>query len=145
MPTPDLGVSDLLLKLVDTPGFLDSSGGKQNIENNKTVKKYREEMGAYFPNFVIITISATDNRFEDSNSSFVKSLRLLKKSKFVDENKLNAICVITNALGINVKKGETWKTKMDERKCKVGQQLKKVKIQFWEENYIFILGYNVSA
>jgi hypothetical protein len=62
MEDASLGVSNLNLVLVDTPGFFDDSGEKQNKDNMKTIQKYKKEkLGSYYPNLIMISIQVEDN------------------------------------------------------------------------------------
>ena len=57
MEDASLAVSNLTLAIVDTPGFFDGNGEKQDKENLKTVLQYKKErLGNYYPNLIIITI-----------------------------------------------------------------------------------------
>ena len=99
-----LQVSDLWLKIVDTPGFFDGDGSAQRLANNDILKRYRKEvLKEYFPNVVLIVVSAKDDRFQEDNSDFVKGLKILKKLNLVDTEKNNAVCVITSAFKIDIR------------------------------------------
>jgi hypothetical protein len=61
MEDASLGVSNLNLVLVDTPGFFDDNGQKQDKENMKTILKYKsEKLGKYFPNLIMISVQVAD-------------------------------------------------------------------------------------
>jgi hypothetical protein len=65
-----LGVSDLCLVLVDTPGFLDDSGAKQDKENMKTIIQYkREKLGSYYPNLIMFLVQV--KRFQKNKDPFL--------------------------------------------------------------------------
>jgi hypothetical protein len=65
-----LGVSDLSLVLVDTPGFLDDSGAKQEEENMKTIIHYkREKLGSYYPNLIMFLVQV--KRFQKNKDAFL--------------------------------------------------------------------------
>jgi hypothetical protein len=62
MEDASLGVSNLNLVLVDTPGFFFDCGTKQDEENMKTIHKYKKEkLGSYYPNLIMISIQVEDN------------------------------------------------------------------------------------
>ena len=109
MQNKNLEASDLLLKIVDTPGFFDSAGKPQNQENFKLLDEYRSVvLGGCFPNIVLIAVSAKNDRFRGSDANFVKSLGLLKKLNVIDPVNNNAVCVITSAMLIDVRCRERW-------------------------------------
>ena len=131
MKSNKMAASDLLFKIVDTPGFFDSAGRLQNLENFQRLEKYKaEELEGCFPNIVLITVSAKSDRFRGSDSNFVKSLRLLKKLNVIDPVNNNAVCVITSAMMIDVRCrerwAEEWTLKIRERQKAVADLLEEV-------------------
>ena len=97
--------SGLKLGLVDTPGFNDTSGTKQDACNFYSIKEfYRKHMNGCKPNLVLILIQATDTRIQGENSNLAKSLRCLKSLKLIDTKSPNVVAVLT------------WSTAMGERK-----------------------------
>ena len=94
--------SGLKLGLVDTPGFNDTDGTKQDACNFYSIREfYDKHMKGCKPNLVLILIQATDTRIQGENSSLAKSLRCLKSLKLIDTKYPNVVAVLTwtTALG----------------------------------------------
>lgn len=76
-PYPLLGVSDLCLAIVDTPGYGDTNGVLQECANIECILKYLDEgLHKFFPNIVLLTLSATNKRPFGDQSGFTKSLKV---------------------------------------------------------------------
>jgi hypothetical protein len=57
MEVPSLGVSNLTLAIVDTPGFFDDRGAKQDQENMVTIIQYKNAvLGSHYPNLILMAI-----------------------------------------------------------------------------------------
>ena len=88
--------SGLKLGLVDTPGFNDTDGSKQDACNFYSIKKfYEKHMHGCRPNLVFVLIQATDTRIQGKNSNLAKSLRCLKALKLIDTKKPNVVAILT--------------------------------------------------
>ena len=95
-------VTRLRLGLVDTPGFNDTDGSKQDACNFYSIKKFYEtHMQMKKPNLVFVLIQATDPRIQGPNSNLAKSLRCLRELKLIDTKQPNVVAIITwcTALG----------------------------------------------
>ena len=108
---PEFEVSNLQLGLVDSPGFNDTDGMRQDACNFYSIKQfYATYPGARgcFPNLIFVMMNAGDKRFDGPNSNFTKSLKCLQKLNLVDTQNPNIVGVMTHAchLGRNAKK---WK------------------------------------
>ena len=110
--------SGLKLGLVDTPGFNDTDGTKQDACNFYSIKEfYRKHIKGCKPNLVLILIQATDTRIQGENSNLAKSLRCLNSLKLIDTKSPNVVAVLT------------WSTAMGERKNKYTANVaRKIKI-----------------
>jgi GTP-binding protein EngB required for normal cell division len=96
---PSLAVSDLNLSLVDTPGFGDTAGLKQEACNLTSIENFLNIISLgnrVYPNMILIVFSATENRFDDKNSAFCKALREVGTLNIVDKERPNVILVITH-------------------------------------------------
>ena len=94
--------SGLRLGLVDTPGFNDTDGTKQDACNFYSIKEfYTKHMKGSKPNLVLVLIQANDTRVMGENSKLAKSLRCLKSLKLVDTKFPNVVAILTfsTALG----------------------------------------------
>ena len=99
-------VKDLSLGVVDSPGFSDTSGTKQDACNFYSIKKFFEEhpkLKGYFPNLVLISVKGGENRTEGPNSALSKTLKLLSKLNLVDKAHPNVVGVITHAVHLGPK------------------------------------------
>ena len=99
---PDNGIKDMKIAIVDSPGFNDTDGVKQDACNFYAIKKFYEThpSGAgrsVYPNLIFVAIPASDSRIEGDSSLLSKSLRALAKLDLVDPNVPNVIGVITKA------------------------------------------------
>ncbi|XP_065650046.1 uncharacterized protein LOC100206774 isoform X7 [Hydra vulgaris] len=96
MKEPSLDVSNLQLTFVDTPGYFDKDGDKQDKRNYKALKEYREKnFKDYYPNLIFIVIQGSDTRILDG--SLENFLKKLKKLDIVCPSYPNVICLFTHA------------------------------------------------
>ena len=108
--------SGLRLGLVDTPGFNDTDGTKQDACNFYSIKEfYKKHMKGSMPNLVLILIQATDTRIQGENSNLAKSLRCLKSLKLIDTKFPNVVAVLT------------WSTALGEKKTKYTKNISRKK------------------
>ena len=122
---PKLEVKNLVLGIVDTPGFNDTEGTKQNACNFYSIKKFYEghpKLRGCFPNLILIVVKATDRRIIGENSNFSKSLRCLNQLDLVDHGSPNVVAVLSLSCSVPYKNRERWKEKM-EWKQKVVQDV----------------------
>ena len=126
----DYGATGLRLGLVDTPGFNDTDGSKQDACNFYSIKQFYEtHMKSRKPNLVFVLIQATDTRIQGPNSNLAKSLRCLRELKLIDTKRPNVVAIIT------------WTCSLGESKAKFSKNIdKKVQVvrqtvfQFLEVN-----------
>ena len=103
-PPVRFGASALRLALVDTPGFNDTGGTKQDACNFYSIKgMYDKHMNGCKPNLVLILIQATDTRIQGENSNLARSLKCLKALKLVDSRYPNVVAVLTFATALGEK------------------------------------------
>ena len=108
--------SGLKLGLVDTPGFNDTDGTKQDACNFYSIREfYDKHMKGCKPNLVLILIQATDTRIQGENSNLAKSLRCLKSLKLIDTKYPNVVAVLT------------WSTALGERQAKFTKNITRKK------------------
>ena len=116
---PDLEVKNLVLGIVDTPGFNDINGFKQDTCNFYSIKKFFEghpKLRGCFPNLILIVVNAMDQRIAGENSNLSKSLRCLNELGLVDHHRPNVVAVLSFCCSISCKKVETWKKRMENKK-----------------------------
>ena len=108
--------SGLKMALVDTPGFTDTGGSKQDACNFSSIKRFYEShptLKGFFPNLVFILISAADARLEGPCSDLTRSLKSLSQLNLVDRQHPNVIGIITRADFLG-KRMPRWKTNFDQ-------------------------------
>ena len=116
---PRYEVKDLPLGLVDTPGFGDTDGSRQDACNLLSIKKCfetHEKLSGCYPNLIFLLVRATDSRLEGNNSSLAKALRLITQFKLVDTKNPNVVAVLTSACSFPFGKVEKWSQKIAEKK-----------------------------
>ena len=116
---PKLEVKNLVLGIVDTPGFNDTDGTKQDACNFYSIKKFYEghpKFRGCFSNLILIVVKATDTRIAGENSNFSKSLRCLNELSLVDHRRPNVVAVLSFCCSVSCKNVETWKKKMENKK-----------------------------
>ena len=116
---PKLEVKNLVLGIVDTPGFNDTDGLTQDACNFYSIKKFYEghpKLGRCFPNLIFVLVPATDTRIAGENSNLSKSLRCLNQLGLVDHRRPNVVAVLSFCCSVSCKKVETWKKKMENKK-----------------------------
>ena len=114
---PKLEVKSLVLGIVDTPGFNDSDGTKQDVCNFYSIKKFFEghpKLRGCFPNLILIVVKATDPRIAGEN--FSKSLRCLNELSLVDHRRPNVVAVLSFCCSVPCGNLERWKEKMENKK-----------------------------
>ena len=102
---------------MDTPGFNDTEGYKQDACNLYSIKQFYEKhpkLSGCYPNLIFVLVPATDPRIAGDNSNLAKSLRCLKEMRLVDSKHPNVIGVLTWAAGLKPKK--KWTEKVNEKK-----------------------------
>ena len=105
----ELLIQGLKLSIVDSPGFNDTDGGAQESVNMACIKAFFRSYPSaqdegLFPNFVLLTVNATNNRYKGEHSTFTKSLRALVKTGVVDQKHPNVLVVITHVLNVGPNK-----------------------------------------
>ena len=116
---PDLEVKNLVLGIVDTPGFNYTDGLTQDACNFYSIKKFYEDhpkLCGCFPNLIFVLVPATDTRIAGENSNLSKSLRYLKELNLVDYSSPNVVVVLSFSCSVSWKNLEAWKQKMETKK-----------------------------
>ena len=99
----------LKLAVVDTPGFGDDDGLKQDACNLNSIKTF---FNGIIPNLVLVLVKSTDNRIAGKNKCLAKSMKFLKASGLVDTEHQNVVAVVT------------WSTSLGEREVKYTKNIK---------------------
>ncbi|XP_046850128.1 uncharacterized protein LOC124443684 [Xenia sp. Carnegie-2017] len=122
---PKYEVSDLVLSVIDTPGFNDGDGVKQDVCNFVSVKKYFEthpkfpSKTKFYPNLVFIIAKANNFRMKGVNSTLSKSLRGIKMLDIVDISLPNLVVILTHACSVGYNNVRKWHETMEEKKILV--------------------------
>ena len=116
---PDYEVTDLQIGIVDTPGFNDTNGYKQDACNFYSIKKFYKthpKLAGCYPNLIFLLVEATDNRIKGPNSNLSKSLRCLKQLGLVDHHYPNVVAILSFCCSVSYKNVTIWNEKMEEKK-----------------------------
>ena len=116
---PDLEVQNLVMGIVDTPGFNDTDGLTQDACNFYSIKKFYEghpKLRGCYPNLIFVLVQAIDTRIAGENSNLSKSLRYLNELCLVDHRRPNVVAVLSFCCSVSCKNVETWKEKMENKK-----------------------------
>ena len=117
---PKYGVSDIQLGIVDTPGFNDTDGLKQDACNFYSIKQFYEthpKLSGCYPNLIFLLVQATDTRIDGRNSDLSKSLRCLQQLCLVDRDHPNVVAVLTFCCSVNYNNVANWEKKMEKKKA----------------------------
>ncbi|TRY63467.1 hypothetical protein TCAL_11839 [Tigriopus californicus] len=147
----ELGVKDLTLGVIDTPGFNDTDGIEQDACNLASIHDMLfnhpalqslsgKDDAKLFPNIVLLLIRATEKRFEGQNSNFSKCLMAIKAMDIVDTKRNNVLVVLTNVMSFgNPSNPRKWhnqlKTKSKKIKNLVELTLEVSPEVVWVENH----------
>ena len=121
---PKYEVEGLSLGLVDTPGFSDTDGRKQDACNLLCMRKFfrtHPTLSKCYPNLVFLVLKADDNRFEGKDSEFRKSLRCVKQLNLVDPKNPNVVIILTHVCSIQKRTDKIWTEKLDEIRSNVSK------------------------
>ena len=116
---PNLEVKNLVMGIVNTPGFNDTDGLKQDACNFYSIKRFYEghpKLRGCYPNLIFVLVPATDTRIAGENSNLSKSLRCLNELSLVDHRRPNVVAVLSFCCSISWKKVDIWKEKMENKK-----------------------------
>ena len=102
-------VEGLGLGFVDTPGYGDTDGVKQDARNLTTINeyvqtKYTKWNRRIYPNIVLVVVNGSDNRMFGIESEFSQMLHVLSKLNIVDIERPNVVIAVTHALNLKKKK-----------------------------------------
>ena len=115
---PKLEVKNLVMGIVDTPGFNDTHGLKQDACNFYSIKTFFEKhpkLCGCYPNLIFVLVQATDTRIAGENSNLSKSLRCLNKLGLVDHSCPNVVAVLSFSCSVPCKKVEAWEKEMEKK------------------------------
>ena len=116
---PNFEVKNLVLGIVDTPGFNDTDGLTQDACNFYSIKRFYEShprLHGCVPNLIFILVPATDTRVAGENSNLSKSLRCLNELRLVDHRFPNVVAVLSFCCSVSWRKIDAWKEKMENKK-----------------------------
>lgn len=116
---PSLEVKNLVLGIVDTPGFNDTDGITQDACNFYSIKRFYEshpKLRGCVPNLIFVLVPATDTRVAGENSNLSKSLRCLNELRLVDHRNPNVVAVLSFCCSVSWRKVDAWKEKMENKK-----------------------------
>ena len=116
---PKYAVADLQLGVVDTPGFNDTAGTKQDACNFYSIKRFyetHEKLSGCYPNLVFLLVQATNTRIQGTNSNLSKSLRCLKELGLVDQYLPNVVAILTFCCSVSYKNVTKWSEKIEAKK-----------------------------
>ena len=105
--------------IVDTPGFNDTDGLKQDACNFYSIKRFYEghpKLRGCFPNLIFVVVPATDTRIAGENSNLSRSLRCINELGLVDHRRPNVVAVLSFCCSVPCRKVEAWKQKMQNKK-----------------------------
>ena len=99
---PENGIKNMKIAIVDSPGFHDTDGVKQDACNFYAIKKFYETHPSaagrrVYPNLIFVTILASYSLIGGDNNFLSKSLRALAQLDVVHPEVPNVIGVITKA------------------------------------------------
>ena len=116
---PNLEVKNLVMGLVDAPGFNHTDGLTQDACSFYSIRKFYEshpKLRGCFPNLILIVVQATDTRIGGENSNLSKSLRCLNELSLVDHRCPNVVAVLSFCCSVSWRKVELWKERMEDKK-----------------------------
>ena len=125
---PNLEVKNLVLGLVDSPGFNDTYGLTQDACNFYSIKKFYEghpKLQGCFPNLIFVLLKANDTRIAGENSNLSKSLRFLNKLSLVDHRRPNVVAVLSFCCSVPCIKVDVWKERVENLKKDVQDVISK--------------------
>ncbi|XP_046852782.1 uncharacterized protein LOC124446034 [Xenia sp. Carnegie-2017] len=119
---PNYEVCDLVMSVIDTPGFNDSDGVDQDACNFVSIQQYFRTHPKFpaetkiYPNLVFFVAKADDTRMKGTNSQILKSLRGIKLLDVVDVSHPNLVVILTFVCSVGFKNPEKWQVRMQEKK-----------------------------
>ncbi|XP_046851162.1 uncharacterized protein LOC124444595 [Xenia sp. Carnegie-2017] len=122
---PKYEVSDLTMRIIDTPGLNDSEGVKQDACNFVSIKKYLETHPEFssktkiYPNLVFLVDRASNNRIKGVISTLSKSLRSIKMLNIVDISHPNLVVILTHVCSVGYANPKKWQERMQKMKERV--------------------------
>ncbi|CAC5390328.1 unnamed protein product [Mytilus coruscus] len=114
-------IPDLLLSIVDTPGFCDTNGLEQDAKNIMSIKYFLEShphIRNSYPNLVMIVLGIHDNRIDGVSTNFARVLRGIRKVNAIDCYNPNVVVVLTHATSI-ARNRKRWEKLVETKKAQV--------------------------
>ena len=120
--------SDQKLGIIDTPGFNDPRGIKQDACNLHSIKQFFETHSQYskakcYPNLIFLVISANEHRMIGKNSKLANTLRALKELGVVDRNYPNVVAVLTFCCSVSYYNLAKWEETMKRKKDEISRSI----------------------
>ena len=120
--------SDQKLGIIDTPGFNDPRGIKQDACNLHSIKQFFEKHSQYskakcYLNLIFLVISANEHRIDGSNSKLANTLRALKELGVVDQNYPNVVAVLTFCCSVSYHNQTKWEETMKRKKGVISRSI----------------------
>ena len=119
---------DLKLGIIDTPGFNDPRGIKQDACNLQCIKQFFETHSQYskakcYLNLIFLVISANEHRMVGKNSKLANTLRALQQLDVVDKHHPNVVVVLTFCCSVSYHNVQKWGTVMEEKKNVISRSI----------------------
>ncbi len=121
---PEYEFGQLPFRLIDTPGFCDTDGTRQDACNLLCIETFfrtHPELSEFYPNLIFLIVKATDDRMKGKNSILGKSLRCVKQFGLVDTKNPNVVAILTHACGLPNKNVKKWSEELEGLKSDVKQ------------------------
>ena len=115
-------VEGMSVGLIDTPGFCDTDGPRQDACNLLSIQRFfrtHPTLSGSNPNLIFLLVKANDDRIVGKNSDLAKSLRCIKHLDLVDLKNPNVVVILTHVCSIRKKNDKKWTKALDNIKSTV--------------------------